>query len=316
MTIPSRSVADAVRESAMLARIRCKALGLTRTDKDASRRAVADHQSVEGAARVVVSRLPGVDDLHRRIVAAQNAARQALHDVSAPWDGDDGARLLPNARYLPLLDTLGPIRTEFDAAMSELTHQADAIIAQAKANLGGFNVDVPTRDELIGAYSLEDLFQPVPDSSAFRSLPQEVQEKLARQLDAQVASAVDAANRDTLERLLKPTLHLAERLRAFAERERALANGEAVGRHGVFRDSVLGNLQGLVRVLADLDVVGDARVASIRQLLQPLADERLTAERLREDARVRDAVAKRADTVAARLREWLDPVAQVQDEAA
>jgi hypothetical protein len=316
MTIPNRSVADAVRESAMLARIRCKALGLTRTDKDASRRTVSDHQSVEGAARVVVSRLPGVDDLHRRIVQAQNDARQALREVSAPWNGDDGFRLLPNARYLPLLDTLGPIRTEFDAAMHELTHQVDDIIAKAKANLGGFQVDVPTRDELLGAYTLEDLYQPIPDSEAFRSLPPEVQEKLSRQLDAQVASAVEAANRDTLERLLKPTLHLAERLKAFSERERALAAGESVGRHGVFRDSVLGNLQGLVRVLADLDVVGDARVADIRKLLQPLADERLTPDVLRDNAKAREAVAKRADVVAARLREWLEPVAPAHDEAA
>jgi hypothetical protein len=304
-------ITSAVRETCVLAKITTSSLGLSRTDKAASKRASADNHAVDGAARVVVSRLAGADEVHKEITAAQRDAAAALKRLSMPYD-EDGWRILPNAKFETFLQELGRHKATFDAAMAKLNAEADAIIGKAMANKGDFDIEVPTRDELVGAYSLTNAFQPVPDGSTFKGLPPAVAEKLARAVEKRVAAAVEAAHVDTLKRLLSPLEYFVERMQSYDQREQELAAGKEVGRHGVFRDTALTNVQEIVNMLEAFNITSDERLAQIKAMLDPFTRPTLTADRLRSDDKVRQALTGRAAKAVSNLNEWLSPTATEQ----
>jgi hypothetical protein len=310
-------IQSAVRETCVLARVTTSSLGLSRTDKAASKRAAADNHAVDGAARVVVSRLAGADDVHKEIVAAQREAQAALKRRSMPYD-EDGWRILPNAKFEDFLKELGYHKAAFDAAMHKLEVEADAIIGKAMANKGDFDIEVPTREELVGAYALTNAFQPVPDGSTFKGLPPAVAEKLSRAVEKRVAAAVEAAHVDTLKRLLTPLEDFVKRMAAFDERERSIAAGESVGHSGVFRDTALTNVQEIVGMLEAFNITGDERLSQLKAMLDPFTRPTLTADRLRKDDKVRQALTGRAAKVVSNLNDWLSPtpVEQVAEQAA
>lgn len=307
------NLAEAAREACVLIKIATSALGLSRTDKAASAATTSMHGAAEGSARVLVSRLPGADELHRKIIALQNETRQTIFDRSMPWD-NNGWRLLPNTQLQWAMAYVTGQQQEFDHLLSELRHQASQIIATAEANRGSFSVEVPTEDELIEAYSLEHNIQPLPEGSQFRGLPQEVADKLQHALDQRVATAVEAAQTDVMRRLSAPLENFVERMRLYDEREEALERGEEVGRAGVFRDSVLHNIQSIVGMLDEFNVGDDERMATLKQQLEVMG--RLTPEALRTRADVRKAAATRAQKVADNLNSWLAPPAQTTPQAA
>jgi hypothetical protein len=304
-------IQSAVRETCILAKVTTSSLGLSRTDKAASKRTSADNNAVEGAARVLVSRLAGADDVHKEITAAQRDAAAALKRRSMPYD-EDGWRILPNAKFEEFLAELGQHKATFDAAMRKLEAEADAIIGKAMANKGDFDVEVPTRDELIGAYSLTNTFQPVPDGSTFKGLPPAVAEKLARAVEKRVAAAVEAAHVDTLKRLLAPLESFVERMHAYDKREQELAAGQDVGRHGIFRDTALTNVQEIVSMLEAFNITDDERLSQLKAMLDPFTRPTLTADRLRSDDKVRQALTGRAAKVVSNLNDWLSPTSAEQ----
>lgn len=300
------STLDAVRETTVLAKITAKAFGISRTDKTASRKVAEDAQAAEGTARVIVSRLPGADDLHKRLVSCQLRARASLHERSMPWAGEDGWRLLPSSQLMPLMEDLKTIRAEFDDAMSDLVTQADDIIARAQANMGSFSVPVPTRDELIDAYTLEDTFQPVPDGSRFQGLPPDTVARLQEQLDKRIAAAIEDGTLDVLRRTLKPVEHLAERLAAYSTSNVNDNQGEDDGRarRTVLQGRTLANVQAMADVLDAFNVTSDPRIAQLVADLAPF--KRLDIDRLKEDAKIRGAVQARLARLAKQIRNWTE----------
>lgn len=292
----------AIRNTCILACIRTTSLGLNRTDRSASRDVETQNGAVQGAARVVVSRLPGADDDHKAIVKAQGAVRSALVRYSMPYGDDDGWRLLPNANFEKLNQAYANHYAEFRAALAKLKAKAPAILALAKANLGTLAIEVPTEDELLSAYSVAPEFREVAEGR-FPGMPPEVAAKLKKHVDKKLQAAVESAVADTLGRFTQPLAYFVERMTLFEEREKALANGAEVGRHGIFRDSVVSNIAELVDVVDSLNVTNDPRITALAELLRPFTQ--VKPEDLRDDPGARKHVTAQATNALAQLNEWL-----------
>lgn len=307
------NLAEAARESCVLVRVSTSALGLSRTDKAASAATISMHGAAEGSARVLVSRLPGADKLHREIIALQNETRMTIAERSMPYD-NNGWRLLPNTQLHWAMNYMTNQQSEFDNLLSQLRSQAADIISQAESNRGSFSVDIPTESELLEAYALEHSIQPLPEGTQFRGLPKEVSDKLQHALDQRVASAVESAQLDVMRRLTAPLQNFVDRMKAYDEREEAIDAGKEVGRVGVFRDSVLTNVQSIVGMLDEFNVGGDDRLDELKQQLEAM--NRLTPEALRTRPDVRKAASARAQKVVNNLNSWLAPPAEATPQAA
>jgi len=303
----SKEIMDAVRETCMLVTISFTALGMTRTDKDASEAVTVDNHAVKGAARVVVSRLPGADAHHKAITSVQREAKDIIDKHTMHFERD--WRLLPNRRFEALVGELAGVKAKFDKAMVSLEQNASTIINRAHANKGAFNIDVPSEQELIQSYSMETEFRPVPAGDHFRGLPDSTARKLAARLDNRIAENVAAAQNDILDRFRAPVKNFIERMKAYDEREREMAAGKDPGRIGVFRDTVVGNIRDLYNVLKSFNVTDDERLKELGEQVEALAH--VNPDDLRKSDSIRDQAVERAKQIAGNLESWLTPIGNV-----
>lgn len=301
MTENTDTLGDAVRNTCILATIHFRALGLNRTDKQASSDVTMQAGAASGAARVVVSRLPGADEHHKAITKAQRDARAVLWRLSMPYGNDDGWRLLPNVNWSRLLPELSACKNEFDKALNAFLADLPQVRARALANKGTLNVEIPTDDELRSAYGMETEFRPINDGQ-FKGLPPAVTQKLEAHAKVKLEAAAQAAVHDTLERFVQPLDHFIERMVKYDEREAALSRGEDIGRHGAFRNSVVDNVKELVEVVSSFNVTGDERLAQLEQRLAPLM---VAPDTLRDSQPVRYEAEMAARQVLADLKEWI-----------
>lgn len=295
----------ALRQSCVLAKLSFTSLGMVRTDRVASSHIAATAQAPSGAATLFVSRLPGADQHHRAITAAQHMARVALHSRSMPYLQEHSWRILPNRQIDPMLKSLENARVAFHQARDALKKDADNVLAAAKRNAGTLAVELPTKRELVSAYTIKLDIDPIPGSSGvpFQQVGGATQANLIKFLDQRLEKAVDFAKRDTLGRWREPLENFIERMRMFDLRGKAHARGSDPGKIGVFRDSVVGNLKVLFQVLPDFNFMVDAHLTHLGNLATPVAG--LEVDKLREDEAYRRSAVGNAKHVLDRINSWL-----------
>lgn len=299
--ITSDSIGDAVRNTCILATVRLSRLGISRTDKQATDKVLVDAAAVTGAARVVVSRLPGADHHHRFITSIQTEMKNTLIRFSMPYGNDAGWRLLPNANWDRLLVEMSAAKDKFNAAVRAFQDDLPNVLAQARANKGTLNVDLPTEEELRDAYHMESEFRPI-NEGRFIGLPEPVARKLEQHAQAKLAAAVEMAKQDTFQRFLDPLERFVERMQAYDKREEAIAKGKEVGRHGLFRDSIVENVKELVDVVESFNVTGDERLAALAERAKELD---VPPDALRDNKQVRQDATSKARALLDDIKDWL-----------
>ena len=310
--MPDNELVEALRSTTIRCKVTSAALGLSRTDKQATKDITAQSGAVSGAARVVVSRLAGADEHHKRIIAAQSQARQVLNRMSMPFGDEEGWRILPNANFMRFMKEFGIAKKVYNDAFAALEKDADTVLEQARANKGSFAIDVPTKDELLSAYSLDFAMEDYPVGN-FTGLPEAVATKLSVRHERRLEQALQQAHANTIERFVEPLTRFVERMESFSKREEALSRGEEPGRVGIFRDSVVGNIKELYDVLDSFNVGGDERLTELGNLLASLAN--VAPDALRDNVAVREASIERAHTALANLNSWLSPPPAQQQAA-
>lgn len=299
--VTSDAVSAAVRNTCILATVRLSRLGISRTDKQATDKVLTDAAAVTGAARVVVSRLPGADHHHRIISGIQTEMRNALNRYSMPYGADAGWRLLPNANWDRLLVEMSAAKDRFNAAVRAFQDDLPNVLAQARTNKGSLNVDLPTEEELRDAYHMESEFRPI-NAGRFSGLPEPVIRTLERHAQDRLLAAVEMAKQDTFQRFLDPLERFVERMEAFDKREEAIARGEDVGKHGIFRDSCVANVQELVDVVGSFNITGDERMAALAERAKGLD---VKPDALRDSKDVRQEATAKARALLDDIKSWL-----------
>lgn len=296
------TIANAIRETCMLVGIRCKAFGTSQTDRETTAEVIRDKNASVGAARVVTSRLAGVDKYHRAIMSAQVKMRQIVDYYTMEWPEATWG-LLPNANFEPLIAALGKAKRElFDPAIKDLENNVDTLITQIENSKGNLNIRVPTREELLSAYTVTYDFRPIPEQSGFRGLPPEVQAKLGRMVDRRVEQATLEAQENVLRKFITPVDNFINAMEKYDKRERG-EFGDKPGRAGAFNNSIVGNIKELYDTLASFNVLGDSRFAELGDRLREVVEA--SPDRLREFANERAAAVDKAQLVKSMLGEWL-----------
>lgn len=306
MTTQPNPVLEALKHTTTLARVKTKALGLTRIDRTASNKVNADNGAISKAASVNVNRLAGADVFHKNIVSIQGEAKALLQRVSQPFGEEDVWRMLPNMQFEKFVRDWAVIKQNYDKAIEQLISQAPHIIERAKENVGSFNIEVPTIEEMKDAYGLQADFMPIPDGANFRGLDENTIEKLRQRHDKQLESAVHIAERDTLERFVDPLERFIDRMKAYNEREASIAGGaDAKIKTGIFRDTVVTNIKELHDMLGSFNITGNPKLTQLGNDLAELAGTK--PDKLRESETLRTVQTARAQEVAETLKGWLTP---------
>lgn len=294
-------VLDALKETTVLACVRTRALGLERTDRTASAKVVEEAGAVAKAAKVKVNRLAGADHIHKEIVSLQQEAAALLRRYSQPFGEEDVWRLLPNVRFEPFINGMSPIKIAHDDWVGKITQD---ILDKAANNVGTLDVRLPTLEEMKSAYELKTDFRPIPESANFRGLNENTINKLKEMHDARLAAAVESAERNTMERLVDPVERFIERMKAYEERLKKMeADPDYKDKHGIFRDTVITNIQELGENLGAFNISGDPRLTQLGNMINELAG--IKPKQLRESELVRTEATERAREIAANLNSWL-----------
>lgn len=304
VTNANAMISNALREVAMIAEVKTTALGLTRTDKRASAESAQAHRAHANAARVSVNRLAGADDLHRDITTLQEQIRTNLGAYTTAW-GTSGRRLLPNSNFEPWIREHARIQGEFNNKVEILKAEAPALVAKAAAALGQFNVQPPSVQEIQEAYSVRYNLEPIPDGSQFNNLPKAAEDYLRAQFETNVSTAYQEAQLDALSRLSKPLEALVERLTAFEEREKKIAAGEE-SKSGIFRDTLITNVQDIAQVFASFNLLGDENMTKLAKRLDIFMN--IGADDLRKNAQLRDSASTQAKGLIDDLNDLLLPM--------
>lgn len=294
-------LSDALRNVAMIAEIDTSALGLTRTDKDASKKAETDHHAAHGSARVVVRRFAGVDELPKKIMEYQKEAHDCLKRLSTQW-GASKRRLLPNVNAQRFIQEFAEIESKYTTAVKEFIDGVDQIAQEAKKNHGDFKVDLPTKEEVESSYRLQYTLEPVPDGAQFQGSAAVVTH-LQEMFEQRIQASYVEAQHDALSRVADPMKRLIERMEAFEERERDLANGKEVGKNGIFRDTIVTNIQDIAEVFGSFNLTNDPKIKELSDKIAVFT--KVSPETLRKNAQIRAAAVKHAKTIIAELDDLL-----------
>src|SRR5262245_27225716 len=254
----STRLGSLISQVAVVGQVNASALGMTKLDRDASRDSDSSHNALEGTAKVNVIRLPGAEAPVNAIKAKQREGRQCMIHYTTQWGTD--RRLMPNVNINPFIEAFELIRAEHDLLVREFVDDAPRYIAKAQANLGDYNVNPPSIDEIKKAFSLDYDLHPVPQSASYgdSTLNKELQKQLAERYEDDLKTAYAKAQKDALVRVWEPLSALVDRMEAYDEREENKADGEKVGKHGTFKSTIITNITDMAQVFRSFNLTGDA----------------------------------------------------------
>ena len=286
---------------AMLVSLRINSWSGRLYDRQASQQVAVHHDADTNAGRYNKRLLP--KQAFAALAATMSNARTSHYANTLPWD-DQGGRLLTVAnydRYTAALDTLVERVVRERARFIE---DYDDYVDQARLDLGRlFRLeDYPGTEALQGKFAIRYRIVPVPDARHFMAdLAQGETERVKRDIEQQVRTRLNDAQRDLYRRLGEAVERVGERLR---EDE----NGKPL----VFRDSLIENIRELVDVVPRLNIFADDDLAMLcREVKDKFAGIEPDALRPsgRFDPNLRRQVKRDADALTAQFAGYFAPAA-------
>ena len=289
---------------AMLVSLRINSWSGRLYDRQASQQVAVHNDADTSAGRYNKRLLP--KQAFAALAATMSNARTSHNANTLPWD-DQGGRLLTVAnyeRYTAALDTLVERVVRERARFIE---DYDDYVDQARLDLGRlFRLeDYPGTEALQGKFAIRYRIVPVPDARHFMAdLAQGETERVKRDIEQQVRTRLNDAQRDLYRRLGEAVERVGERLR---EDE----NGKPL----VFRDSLIENIRELVDVVPRLNIFADDDLTMLcREVKDKFAGIEPDALRPsgRFDPNLRRQVKRDADALTAQFAGYFAPAADGQ----
>ena len=292
---------------AMLVSLRINSWSGRLYDRQASQQVAVHNDADTSAGRYNKRLLP--KQAFAALAATMSNARTSHNANTLPWD-DQGGRLLTVAnydRYTAALDTLVERVVRERARFIE---DYDDYVDQARLDLGRlFRLeDYPGTEALQGKFAIRYRIVPVPDARHFMAdLAQGETERVKRDIEQQVRTRLNDAQRDLYRRLGEAVERVGERLR---EDE----NGKPL----VFRDSLIENIRELVDVVPRLNIFADDDLTMLcREVKDKFAGIEPNALRPsgRFDPNLRRQVKRDADALTAQFAGYFAPAAENREAA-
>ena len=237
---------------AMLVDLTITAWSGRRYDREASDHVAAAHDASSSAGRYNKLLLP--KSAFAALTAVVSEARKTHYAQTLPWD-DKGARLLTVANYDRYTELLAAIRERMVRQRTRFIEDYDTNVHEARLNLGKlFRIeDYPSKDALIGKFSIRYRITPVPDADHFMArLASDDTDRVKRDIEAHNAERLSQAITDLYRRLAEAVDRVSDRLRDDEE-----------GKPLVFRDSMIENIRELVDIVPRLNIFDDHGLAAL-----------------------------------------------------
>ena len=239
-------------DDAMLVDLRITAWSGRRYDREASDHVAASHDASSSAGRYNKHLLP--KSAFAALTAVTSEARKTHYAQTLPWD-DKGARLLTVANYDRYTELLDGIRERMVRQRTRFIEDYDLNVDQARLNLGKlFRIeDYPSKEALIGKFSVRYRITPVPDADHFMArLASDDTERVKRDIEAHNSERLAEGIADLYRRLAEAVDRVSERLR-----------DDEQGKPLVFRDSMIENIRELVDIVPRLNIFDDHGLAAL-----------------------------------------------------
>jgi hypothetical protein len=254
--IMSDELNDAIRAVSMLVSYHTSSPSFSIKDEDAAKAAAKAAGADVEAYRAVKNLLVGNDKALTKVTAVLEKGRRTHKHFTLPWTIDDsksGPRLLPTATWLPYMQAIAKINTEFNESVTAFvtSYPTDVAAAQKRLNLtGNLGTLYPPQSELRSLFSMSVDFTPIPAGAAFQGLPEGVPAQLEQSYERRLQQRVKSAVKDSLSRAREPMQALYERLNVAPE-------------NLSFRQPTVDAVIELPRLLRAWNVIGDDRITTL-----------------------------------------------------
>ena len=277
-------------------------------DRQASQQVAVHNDADSSAGRYNKRLLP--KQAFAALAATMSNARTSHYANTLPWD-DQGGRLLTVANYDRYTTASGHVDRARGARARPLHRGTTTITWTRHASTSGglFRLeDYPDTEALQGKFAIRYRIVPVPDARHFMAdLAQGETERVRRDIEQQVRTRLNDAQRDLYRRLSEAVARVGERLR---EDE----NGKPL----VFRDSLIENIRELVDVVPRLNIFADDDLTMLcREVKDKFAGIEPDALRPsgRFDPNLRRQVKRDADALKAQFAGYFAPAAENREAA-
>lgn len=278
-----------IASSAMLVEVSMSTWTARKLDKAVTDEVNVRKQASRHAARVnknLLADTPQLDNI-RKLTAE---IRTWIHANTLPWS-DQGPRLVPTAAYFEFKRELDAYEAEFNRQVSAFITAYPTLIAAQAFKLGTMfdRSEFPSASSIQDRFKFRVTFSPVPDAGDFRvDVGREAEEALKEEYESAYESRLNAAMDDIRTRLRSSLEHVSNRL-----------GYDDDGKKRVFRDSLIDNLQEVLRSANLMNLVDDNELSTARDEAERLINS-VTPQELREEG-VRDDVKARVDDLLERF---------------
>jgi len=281
---------SALQEKAMLVGLSISAWTASKKDNKASESAKAqagakssagwfNKRLVDPAALQPISKLEGrIRDFHYR--------------YTLPWS-DNGDRVLPGAAYMDYMDGLRKLKTEFESEVAKFVSDYPQLVQNAREILGAMYdpKDYPTPESIAARFSVNTSFSVVPDAEDFRvDVGDEAVAAIKQNIEQNVQQRLHGATRECWDRLHEVVSAMVIRL----------ADDQAV-----FRDSLVDNIDTLVRILPKLNITNDPKLNAVMAKIRDWLI--VSPNSLRASLELRRKTADKAAEILAEIGPWITP---------
>jgi hypothetical protein len=286
---------------AICVQVRTSCLGLGRIDRRASAQMNQDKRASTDAGKAIVSRLAGVEADIKTLKDIQTEGQDLCKALSTPWNG---RRLMPNINFQPFLREIKPIEARFEIAKADIIAKAPQLIAEARANLGDYDIKPPTLEEFKNGFAMEIIAEPIPDVSKYSAsnLDNAMEEQLREVFEQNTKAAFQFAQQDVLQRLAVPLRNVVNACNNYNERDELKEKGEKP-KGGYSRSTIVTNVQDIAYVFGSFNLFNDPELAKLDEELKVFFT--VNYEDLRDDNQVRDEINKKASDILAKLDGYL-----------
>ena len=248
-------------DKAILVSLRISGWRATVYDQQVSAEIARLHNASPDAGRYTKVLLP--KEVLQPVQHCESMARKAHYLLTLPWD-QRGYRLLPILLYAEYRQQLDHWKEARVQARQQLLARYAAEVAAAALRLG----DMFRPGEYLSGAALERRlvmeysFLPVPDAAHFvADLAEEEAQRIRADLHTQLAAQLRGGVQDLYDRLQEAVSQCQDRL---------ALDPDGTGR--VFRDTMLTRLRELTRVVPQLNITDDPRLADMCAQIQRALD--------------------------------------------
>lgn len=266
-------------------------------DRKASNKTADAFNAQRGAYESYKHLLAGCDAKLKAVNKAIDDARTAYYKHTLPWSTvgmDDnrkrtGPRVLANTLFFDFTVKMAEYKQDMEHALVDFKKEYPQLVEAAKVTLGdGFDRDEYPDPAMIDQYfDLSFDILPIPQGSDFKGLPEQQLDALARTVNDKTRQMLENAMQDVWSRLFTAVAKVVERL----------SNPE-----NTFHKTLLTNVEETASLVGHLNVTGDPRVDTIKQLVEKHLTG-LSVEDLRTKPVVRNTVAAHASDILSKMNE-------------